>query len=110
MAQTDLLKDTITERLKPFKPHMVVLFGSHAYGIPGKDSDIDLYIVTNDDEMPQSWSDNMRIKLPYMEALEDIAEQIPTDIIVHTKSMNRKFVEMNSSFARKIINEGIRLI
>jgi predicted nucleotidyltransferase len=32
------------------------------------------------------------------------------DLLVHTRPMHRKFVEIDSSFARQIMNEGVRLL
>jgi len=42
------IKSEIIERLKPLNPDKIILFGSHAYGVPNKDSDIDLFIIKND--------------------------------------------------------------
>ncbi len=41
----------IVEKLKnEYKPLKIILFGSYAYGTPGKDSDIDLLILKNTEE------------------------------------------------------------
>lgn len=40
-----------TERLvQALSPHSIHLFGSHATGVPGPDSDIDLFVIVGDDE------------------------------------------------------------
>ena len=39
------IKLEIIERLKPLKPNKIILFGSHAYGNPNEDSDIDLFLI-----------------------------------------------------------------
>jgi len=57
------LKKEIIDRLKPLNPCKIILFGSYAYGTPTKDSDIDLYIVTNDEFMPKSWREKITIYL-----------------------------------------------
>lgn len=37
---------TIVERIKrEYQPKKIILFGSYAYGKPGKESDIDLFII-----------------------------------------------------------------
>lgn len=40
----------IIEQLKAYQPEKIILFGSHAYGKPGEDSDVDIAIIkkTND--------------------------------------------------------------
>ncbi|MCD6273991.1 MAG: nucleotidyltransferase domain-containing protein [Deltaproteobacteria bacterium] len=47
------IKKEILKRLLPIHPEKIILFGSYAYGNPDEHSDIDLYIVTNDDFMPE---------------------------------------------------------
>ena len=37
----------IVEKLKKADPSKIILFGSYAYGIPEKDSDIDILVVTS---------------------------------------------------------------
>ena len=106
MINIEEIKLEIIESLKPLNPDKIILFGSYAYGTPNDDSDIDLYIVTNDDFIPKSFKDNFSIKLKYLNALSELTDKIATDVIIHTKKMNEKFLELNSSFARKIYSEG----
>ena len=47
MIEQDIQKIT-NKIIKEFNPQKVVLFGSHAWGLPKKDSDIDLFIVKDD--------------------------------------------------------------
>jgi predicted nucleotidyltransferase len=49
---SDELETRIRDALAPLHPEMVVLFGSSAWGQPTADSDIDLYVVTQDDFLP----------------------------------------------------------
>ncbi len=35
--------------------------------------------------------------------------EVPLDLIVHTKAMHRRFIELNSSIAREILRDGIVL-
>ena len=106
MIDIEALKPQIVERLKPLNPEKIILFGSYAYGTPNEESDIDLYVVTGDDVMPQSWREKMDIKLKYSERLRDIKEHYDVDMITHTKKMYEKFVEMDSMFSREILTKG----
>jgi predicted nucleotidyltransferase len=45
-AQIDLIKNIIVETLPV---EQIYLFGSYAYGTPHKDSDLDFYVVLNDE-------------------------------------------------------------
>jgi predicted nucleotidyltransferase len=110
MINIEELKPLIVEKLSSLNLNQIILFGSYAYGTPNKDSDIDLYVVTNDEFMPQSWKEKHSVSQKVSQKLKDICEQYPTDIITHTKSMHKKFVEMDSMFSRKILNQGIKLL
>ena len=48
MIDIEKLKPEIIERLKPLNPDKIILFGSHAYGTPNEDSDIDLFLLKDD--------------------------------------------------------------
>lgn len=110
MIDIEELKPLIVERLKPLNPDKIILFGSYAYGTPNEDSDIDLYVVTKDDFLPNSWREKMDIVLKVSEQIKEIKQKISVDLIVHTKAMNRKFVELDSMFSRKILRDGVALI
>ncbi len=45
---SDELETRIKAALAPLHPEKVILFGSYAWGQPTEDSDIDLYVVTQD--------------------------------------------------------------
>ena len=108
MLQEDL-KAQIVASIKKTNPCKIILFGSHAYSAPGKDSDIDLLVVTDDEFLPQNFSDKNKIYLRVADTITEIEKRIPIDLIVHTKAMHRKFNELNSMFARKIATFGVVL-
>jgi len=109
MREIEQLKNKIVERLKPFEPEKIILFGSYAYGIPHKESDIDLYIVTNDDFLPKDYEESNKIYMKISRAIQDIKEEFPIDMIVHTKKMYAKFIKLNGSFSKEILKKGIPL-
>ncbi len=43
------LKQEVVKRLKPLGPEKIILFGSYAYGKPDIDSDIDLFLIKDED-------------------------------------------------------------
>jgi len=106
MIDIDILKPQIIEQLKPLNPYKIILFGSYATGNPTEDSDIDLYVVTDDDFMPKNWKEKNQIYLQYARALRDLCKSIPIDLIVHTRKMYAKFIELDSSFYRYNIKQG----
>ena len=109
MVNIETIKLEILKRLEPLNLNQVILFGSYAYGTPHRDSDIDLYVVTNDDYIPQNFEERMNLKLTVSKAVKDLQKIIPIDIITHTKKMHEKFVEINSSFSREILQNGVKI-
>ncbi len=103
------IKKEIVQRLLPLNPEKIILFGSHAYGNPDSHSDIDLYIVTNDDFTPKNYEEKNTIYMQVSRRIRDLREDIPIDLIIHTKQMHKKFIQLNSSFSRKIIQYGEKL-
>jgi uncharacterized protein len=104
------LETRIKDALTPLRPEMVILFGSHAWGRPTADSDIDLYVVTQDDFLPATWRQKRDIVRTVSNRILDLRMQYAIDLLVHTRAMHRKFIEVDSSFARQIMNEGVRLL
>lgn len=99
----------ILERLKKLNPYKIILFGSFAYGRPDRDSDVDLIVVTNEEFFPASYQEKSDLYLKVSNALTDVAGKIPIDLIVYTKSMYRKFVQMGSLFSKEVIQKGVVL-
>ena len=48
----DLLQDIVTRIVGALRPEVIYLYGSHAYGIPHRDSDVDLLIVVDASSLP----------------------------------------------------------
>lgn len=109
MIDIENIKLDIVRRLKPLDLDRIILFGSYAYGNPNEDSDIDLYVVTKDEFIPQSFKENMDIKLKVSRAIRDLRTKVAIDLIVHTKTMSEKFIQLNSSFSRELHSKGIVL-
>lgn len=104
------VKKEIITFLQPIDPEMVILFGSYAYGTPNVDSDIDLYIVTKETNIPQTFEENFQVKKRVYQALGKFRKKYASDIIVHTLPVHKKFVELGSSFSKEIMQKGIVLI
>ncbi len=99
----------ITEKLKSINPHLIILFGSYAYGTPHEDSDIDILVVTNDDFMPKTFDERLKYRLSISEVIYETAKKVPVDLLIYSKPMFEKFKELNSSFSKEILNKGKKL-
>ena len=100
------IKKEIINRIKSHKPYKVLLFGSHAYGKPDADSDIDLLVVIDKETPTRDFKERAKNYLKISRALRDIERKVPIDLIVYTKSEFESFVNLDSLFSRKIIKEG----
>ena len=112
MKLSEDLRSEIYSSLEPLHPETVVpLLAVTPWGQPTEESDIDLYVVTQDDFVPATWRQRRGIVGTIsQDRILDLRMRYPVDLMVHTKPMYQEFVERKSSFARQIISEGTRLL
>jgi predicted nucleotidyltransferase len=106
----DSLKEEIIKKASSTKPYKLILFGSHAYGSAGEESDIDLLVVLNTDEMPKSFKERYSNYLEVSRLLRDINKKVSMDLLVMTKAQWERFIELDSGFAKEVNSKGINLI
>ncbi len=82
-----------------FHPDKVILFGSHAYGRPTPDSDVDLLVV-----MPAYDMVNQAIRID-----RAVEAPFPLDLLVRTSEYLAKRLSWNDWFLREIVERGIVL-
>ena len=73
-----ILNEIISRFIKLYHPQAIYLFGSHAWGTPTSESDLDFCIILNESDLSQV--DRIRIGL---RILRDV--HIPVDLLVLTK-------------------------
>ena len=96
-------------RLNILNPDRIILFGSHAQGTAGVDSDIDLIVVLNKEESTGSFREKMASTVAVRQLLADINRQVALDVLVYSKGEWQALVESQSSFSRDILENGITL-
>lgn len=74
---TEDLRVQLVERLKTTGPLKIILFGSHAYGEPGPESDVDLLVVTEDDFLPENFAEKNAIYLRVAGSITEIEKKYP---------------------------------
>ena len=94
MAFIRNLCDRIAEE---FEPEQIILFGSHAYGTPSVDSDLDLLVVMPFAGSPLAQAVSISRQLKLM---------IPLDLIVRTREQVNERLAMDDFFMREIIERG----
>ena len=98
--------EQIKEILIKHNPYLILLFGSYAYGTPDEDSDIDILVVTQDNFIPQNFTEKSKIYQKISRAISPVNEEVAIDLIVHTLPMYKKFIDIDSSFAHEITTKG----
>ncbi|MGI8981995.1 MAG: nucleotidyltransferase domain-containing protein [Pirellulaceae bacterium] len=79
-----------------FRPEKIILFGSHAYGTPHQDSDVDiLVIMPARNELDQSLKIRLAISAPF-----------PMDLIVRTPQKISSRLKAGDSFHTEIVTKG----
>ncbi len=98
---TKQIQRMVNRIVKEFQPERVILFGSHARGEGGPDSDVDLLIV-----MPVEGSKRDKA-IEIGVALHDV--RIPKDIIVTTPEEFEWRKEIAGTIERPAVMEGMTL-
>ncbi len=109
MKNNEIYIQEIVNKLIVINPYLIILFGSYAYGTPHADSDIDILVVTKDDFMPQTFSERLKYRISISKIIYEIEEQVPVDLLIYSKPMFKKFVELESSFSKEILTNGKKL-
>jgi predicted nucleotidyltransferase len=79
-----------------FCPDKIILFGSHAYGTPNADSDVDLLVIMPTwDQHSQSVRIRWRLAAPF-----------PLDLLVRTPKEMKWRLEEGESFLTTIVSQG----
>ena len=99
----DSLLRTATQRLvAEFQPEQVWLFGSHAWGKPHEDSDVDLLVVVpHSDETPIRRSQRAHRSLRGL--------RMPKDVLVETRQEVDRVKGLETSLENAILSRGRRL-
>ena len=95
--------DNIIEEInKVAEINKIYLFGSYAYGNPNNDSDLDLCILTNNNERKRDLIRKIR------DAISKTAN-MPVDTLVYEKNEFNERALVSSSMEYKIASDGVRL-
>ncbi|HUU43585.1 MAG TPA: nucleotidyltransferase domain-containing protein [Planctomycetota bacterium] len=93
------LKEIVRRLVAEFSPEAVILFGSHAWGTPGEDSDLDLLVIVSEsDEIATARATRGHL------AVGEI--MVPMDILVKTREEVERYRPVYASLTRRIMDEG----
>ena len=93
------IKEMAAKIAKEYKPEKIILFGSWAWGEPGPDSDVDLFIIKKSRKRRIDRARELRSIL-FGHGFP------PMDLLVYTPCEVDKRLEMGDFFVKEIFNEG----
>jgi predicted nucleotidyltransferase len=97
MAEMKEIEDLTSQIAREFGPDKIILFGSHAYGQPDDDSDVDILVVLPFKGKPVRKAIEIRNKLTV---------SMPLDLIVRTPQQLADRLDQNDWFMREIVERG----
>lgn len=94
------LLETATQRLvAEFQPEQIWLFGSHAWGTPGEQSDMDLFVIVPDsDERPIRRDQRVQRCLGRL--------PVSADVLVRTRQEVDRVRHLRGSLTHEVIESG----
>ncbi len=94
------LRNEIIQRLvAEFKPEAIYLFGSHAWGVPGPDSDLDLFVIVP--ESDQKPVERVQRALRSLRGL-----MAPIDVLVKTRTEFERYRSVYASLEAQVYERG----
>ncbi len=93
-----LIQEMVRRIVESWNPEKIILFGSHARGLAGPDSDVDLLVV-----LPLT-QDRRTIRLGIRRALSGMG--LPKDIVVATPHELERYHECPGTIIRAALDEG----
>jgi predicted nucleotidyltransferase len=98
--------DNIVFSLKDSNPYKVILFGSYAKGNPDEDSDIDIMVILDNNDVANTYEERLNKKVFIRNLLLEINREIPLDILVYSKEEFNIIKENGNYFIDEIEKTG----
>jgi predicted nucleotidyltransferase len=98
--------EKIVSRLSAIKPYKIVLLGSRATGNDHDDSDIDLLVILDSNNISQSYEEKMAKKISVRNQIAELSQNVAVDLVVYTKAEYRILEEANGSFFHDFARTG----
>ncbi len=110
MSQNIIYKEIVESLSGSQLPLKVIVFGSHAFGKAGKDSDIDLLVVLDKKGKSQNYKELIQNRRFISKQLLRLKKKYSIDLLVYTKDEWEDLKLSGSSFFHKIENDGVTIL
>ena len=98
-ADPALLREIAAKLAAEFDPQEIVLFGSHAWGEPTEDSDLDLLVIVRDS--PERPAQRARRAYRCLRGVK-----VPIDVLVRTRGKVDRHRNVRASLESRILERG----
>ena len=105
MEINNILKDLINS-LKASDPYKIILFGSYANGNETEDSDIDLMVILDNNDVSKTYEERQNKKLYIRKLVRELNYKMPLDILVYSNEELKKIKEYGNYFIDEIEKTG----
>ena len=93
-----VIQEIVDRIVASVNPRKIILFGSHAYGKPHADSDVDILVIM-ESPLPR-----YKRAVPIYNALAGLL--VPKDIVAYTPEEVEKWSDVPQAFITSIMNKG----
>jgi predicted nucleotidyltransferase len=100
-----ILNDLITS-LKKSNPYKIILFGSFAAGTENENSDIDLMVILDNNDVSKTYQQRMAKKLFIRKLVREINYKVALDILVYSRAELKIIKEHGNYFIDEIEKTG----
>ena len=97
--------DQLLEALKQADLYKVILFGSYANGTPNENSDIDMVVILDNNDVAKTYDKRLEKKLYINKLVRSINYKIALDILVYSKK-EYEIVKSFGNFFDEVENTG----
>lgn len=94
-----LLNEMTRRLVAEFQPEQVILFGSHAWGTPSEDSDLDLLVIVSASDLTPTARAARAFR-----CLRGV--HVPKDILVKTRAEAERYRHVPASLESEIFERG----
>jgi len=99
---SELLGEATRRLVQEFQPEEIWLFGSHAWGTPDENSDVDLMVI-----VPNSQERATRRMQRAHHCLRGIG--FPKDVLVSTRAEVERYRHLRASLFHQVLTQGRKL-
>lgn len=95
----EIIQKVVQKLVREFNPLKIILFGSQAWGTPGPDSDMDLFVIVKSSTLSRA----KRAAKAY-QCLQGI--NFPKDILIRTQIEVDKYKNVYASLECQVLEKG----